>query len=62
MNATNKGPRPEPLSRSQISKRFRDRQPARAKDQNERAYLKRKVKIDRINEIEALNEALLAVD
>ena len=62
MNATIKGPQRVPLSRSEISKRFRARHPARAKDQNMRAYLKRKGKIDRTNEIESLNEILLAVD
>ncbi len=51
----------KPLTRSEINKRYRIRDPQRFREQNRRAYLKRKVRIETMKEIEVLNEALKSV-
>lgn len=50
----------QPLTRSEINKRYRLRDPQRFKEQNRRAYLKRKARIETMKEIELLNEVLQA--
>ena len=46
------------LTRSEINKRYRIRDPQRFKEQTRRAYLKRKVRIEKMKQIEVLNEIL----
>ena len=48
----------QPLTRSAINKRYRIRDPKRFKEQTRRAYLQRKVRIEKMKEIEVLNEIL----
>jgi hypothetical protein len=50
----------QPLTRSEINKRYRIRNPDRFKEQNRRAYLKRKARFEAMKEIELLNEVLQA--
>ena len=52
----------QPLTRSEINKRYRIRDPQRFKEQARRAYLKRKIRIEKMKEIEVLNEILQADD
>ena len=47
-----------PLTRSEINKRYRIRDPQRFKEQTRLAYLKRKIRIEKMKEIEVLNEIL----
>ena len=48
----------QPLTRAAINKRYQIRDPQRFKEQNRLAYLKRKVRIETMQEIEVLNEVL----
>ena len=48
----------QPLTRSAINKRYRIRDPQRFKEQTQRAYLKRKILLEKMKEIEVLNEIL----
>ena len=48
----------QPLTRSEINKRYRIRNPKRFKEQNRRAYLKRKARFESLKEVELLNAAL----
>jgi hypothetical protein len=50
----------QPLTRSAINKRYRIRDPQRFKEQTRRAYLKRKIRLEKMKEIEVLNEILQA--
>jgi len=50
----------QPLTRSEINKRYRIRDPQRFKEQTRLAYLQRKIRIEKMKEIEALNEILQA--
>ena len=52
----------QPLTRSEINKRYRIRNPQRFKEQTRLAYLKRKIRIEKMKEIEVLNEILQADD
>jgi hypothetical protein len=46
------------LTRAEINRRYRDRDPGRRKEQDRQYYLRRKVRLDKMKEIEELNEAL----
>ena len=46
------------LTRAEINRRYRDRDPERRKEQDRQYYLRRKVRLDKMKEIEELNEAL----
>lgn len=50
----------QPLTRSEINRRYRIRDPQRFKEQTRRAYLLRKTRLEKIKEIEVLNEILQA--
>ena len=52
----------KPLSRAEINKRYRLRDPERFKEQNRKAYMRRKARLETIKEIEILNEVLQSTE
>ena len=50
------------LTRAEINRRYRARDPERRKEQDRQYYLRSKARLDKMKEIEELNEALERAD
>ena len=46
------------MTRAEINRRYRERDPGRRKEQDQQYYLHRKLRLDMLKEIEELNETL----